>query len=67
MRDGRAFAHAQSRLQFDGEGIGADDFGPNESLLAVGKTRDDSAGAPLAARRIHGLEDVEAHQVSFST
>ena len=42
-------------------------FGPNESLFAVGKARDDGAGAPLAARRIHGLEDVETHQVSFST
>ena len=67
MRDGRAFAHAQSRLQFDGEGIGAYAFGPNESLLAVGKTGHDSAGAPLASRRIHGLEDIETHQVSFST
>ena len=67
MRDGRAFARAQSRLQLDGEGIGAYAFGPNESLLAVGKTGYDGAGAPLAARRIHGLEDIETHQVSFST
>jgi hypothetical protein len=67
MRDGRALAHAQSRLQFDGEGIGANAFGSNESLLTVGKTRDDGAGSPLASRRIHGLEHIETHQVSFST
>ena len=53
MRDRGAFAHAQRRLHFDGERIGGDGFGANESLLAVGKARDDGAGAPLAARRVH--------------
>ena len=42
-------------------------FGANESLLAVGKTGHDGAGAPFAASQVHRLEDVEAHQASFST
>ena len=67
VRDRRAFAHAQRRFQFRGERIGVDDFGANESLLAVGKAGDDGAGAPFAASQVHRLEDVETHQASFST
>ncbi len=67
MRDGRAFAHAQSRLQFGGERIGVDAFGANEALLAVGKPGDDRARAPFASGEVHRLEDIETHQASFST
>ena len=67
MRDRRAFAHAQRRLQFRGERIGVDGFGANESLLAVGKTGDDGARAPFASGQVHRLEDIEPHQASFST
>ena len=67
MRDGCAFAHAQRRLEFRAERIGVDAFGADEALLAVGKTGDDRAGAPLGASQVHRLEDVEPHQASFST
>ena len=42
-------------------------FGADEALLAVGKPGDDRAGAPFGASQVHRLEDVEAHQASFST
>jgi hypothetical protein len=67
MRDGCAFAHAQRRLQFGGKRIGVDAFGADEALLAIGKTSDDRAGSPLGASQVHRLEDIEAHQASFST
>ena len=67
MRDRCAFSHAQSRLQFGAERIGLDRFDANEALLAVGKTGDDCAGAPLDPSQVHRLEDVETHQASFST
>ena len=67
MRDGRAFAHAQRRLQFRCQRIGVDAFGADEALLAIGKAGDDGAGAPLGASQVHRLEDIEAHQASFST
>ena len=66
-RNSGAFTHAQGGLQLEAEGIGVNPFGRDESLLAVGKTSDDGAGAPLGSRRIHRLEDVKAHQASFST
>ena len=44
-----------------------DSFSANESLVAIGKTGDDGARAPLGSRRIHRLENVETHQASFST
>ncbi len=47
MRDRRALAHAQRRLQFRRERVGVDRFGANEALVAVRKTGDD--GAPRAA------------------
>jgi hypothetical protein len=49
------------------KGIGGNPFGRDEALLAVGKTGDDGAGAPLGSRRIHRLENVKTHQASFST
>ena len=66
-RDSGAFAHAQGRLQLEAKGIGVDPLGRDEPLLAVGKTGDDRAGAPLGSRRIHRLENVKTHQASFST
>ena len=67
MRDRCAFAHAQRRLQFRAKRVGVDGFGANESLLAVGQTGDDGAGAAFASSQVHRLEDVEPHQASFST
>ncbi len=65
--DHAALAPAQGGLQLGAKRIGADRRRLDKALVAVGQARDRDPGAPTAPCRIHRLEDVEAHQMSFST
>ena len=65
--DEAALARSQRRVERLGERIGRDGLGRDEALLAVGEPGDQRAGAPLAPRRVHRLENFQAHQSTRST
>ena len=65
--DEAALAGAQRRFERLGERIGVGRLRGDEALFAVGEPGDERAGAPLAPRRVHRLENVEPHQSTRST
>jgi len=62
-----ALLPAQRRRQRLGERIAGGGCGVDEPLLAVGEPGDQRAGAPLAARGVDRLQELEPHPSTRST